>query len=293
MKSMLNGKKPRFWIVIVAGIVAMIGMSCIILAFCFRVNAPITLNDELGVFIDGQICDHHYAPGHTEQNFIAVHYKTLGVKRNLRTTTVYLWVLYQEYSYENGEIKEEAGAHTPTVITVKQTGKHRHYKLVEYWTPRDGSYYVKDIRAKFPWYLHGKALDSQLYIDEQDNFCDNAAEEYFKEETYPKIGKNSKVKDIYEKTPTDMIQQAYDNEEFVFTMKHCQMDDGLWIAGDYAYMYRLEITGRMHNAAKDTTYIVLSNRKHLSFEQTWRASGFSSNMDDYFDPTVAVIVGYK
>lgn len=279
--------KLRFGIAIGVGIIG------IILGVFFLIHPVGTLDEELSIFIDGQICEHHYSPGHTEQNFIAVHHKTLGVKRNLRTTTVYLWVLYMEYSYENGEIKEEAGAHTPTVITVKETGKHGHYELEEYWTPRDGSYYADDIRDKFPWYLHGKALDSQLYIDEQEDFCDSAAQEYFKGESYPKIGKNSKVKDTYKKTPADMIQKAYDNEEFVISMEHCQMDDGLWVAGDYAYMYRLEITGRMNNAAKDTTYIVLSNRKYISFEQTWRASGLSSNMDDYFDPTEAVIVGHK
>ena len=287
MKSILNYKKPAFGVIVIGVFIGGI------LAIWFLIHPVTTLGDELSVFIDGQICEHHYSPGHTEQNFIAVHHKTLGVKRNLRTTTVYLWVLYMEYSYENGAIKEEAGAHTPTVITVKQTGEHGHYELVEYWTPRDGSYYADDIRDKFPWYLHGKALDSQLYIDEQEDFCDSAAQEYFKGESYPKIGKNSKVKDTYEKTPADMVQNAYDNEEFVITVEHCQMDDGLWVVGDSAYMYRLEITGRMNNAAKDTTYIVLSNRKHISFEQTWRASGLSSDLDDYFDPTEAVIVGYK
>lgn len=287
MKSILNYKKPAFWAIVIGIFLGGI------FAIWFLSHPVMTLGDELGVFIDGQICEHHYAPGHTGKNFIAVHHKPLGVKKNLRTTTVYLWVLYQEYSYANGEIKEEAGAHTPTVITVKRTGTHGHYELVEYWTPRDGSYYAKDIRAKFPWYLHGKALDSQLYIDEQEEFCDSAAEEYFKTESYPKIGKDSKVKDIYKKTPTDVIEKAYDNEEFVITKEHCQMDDGLWVSGDYAYLYRLEITGRMKNAAKDTAYIVLSNQKHITFEQTWRASGFSSNMDDYFDPAVAVIVGHK
>ena len=71
------------------------------------------------------------------------------------------------------------------------------------------------------------------------------------------------------------------------------MDDGLWVSRGYGYMYRLEITGRMHNAAKNTTYIVLSNSKDITFDQTWKASGFSSNMDDYFHPEDAVIVGHR
>ena len=89
--------------------------------------------------------------------------------------------MYHEYSCVNGKIQLEAGSHIPTVITAKRTGSHRHYELVEYWTPGDGSDYAKDIKAKFPWYLHSKALDSQRYVDEQIAFCENAAKEYFKD----------------------------------------------------------------------------------------------------------------
>ena len=81
--------------------------------------------------------------------------------------------------YENGEIKLESGAHIPTVITSKRTGSYGHYELVEYWEPRDGSYYAEDIKEKFPLHLHSEALDSQRYIDEQIEFCDNAAKDYF------------------------------------------------------------------------------------------------------------------
>ena len=59
----------------------------------------------------------------------------------------------------------------------------------------------------------------------------------------------------------------------------------------YTYKYRLVITGRLNNAVKDTTYIVLSNVQGITFEQAWKASGLSSNMDDYFDPADAVIIG--
>ena len=61
----------------------------------------------------------------------------------------------------------------------------------------------------------------------------------------------------------------------------------------YTYKYRLEITGRLHNAVKDTTYIILSNIEGITFEQAWKASGLSSNMDDYFDPADAVFIGIE
>ena len=61
----------------------------------------------------------------------------------------------------------------------------------------------------------------------------------------------------------------------------------------YTYKYRIEITGRLHNAVKDTTYILLTNIEGITFEQAWKASGLSSNMDDYFDPADAVFIGIR
>ncbi len=98
---------------------------------------------------------------------------------------------------------------------------------------------------------------------------------------------------IYEPTPSEQIDEKYDNEEFVITKLHYENLDGEWVSEGYTYKYRLEITGRMNQAAKNTTFIVLSNTEDITFDQTWKASGLSSNMADYFDPGVSVIVGHK
>lgn len=99
--------------------------------------------------------------------------------------------------------------------------------------------------------------------------------------------------ELYEVTPEDDIQAKYDNEEFVYQKLHYKMADGTWACEGYTYKYRLEITGKMNNAEKDTTYIVLSNSKDITFDQVWKANGFSSLMSDYFDPNDAVIVGHR
>lgn len=99
--------------------------------------------------------------------------------------------------------------------------------------------------------------------------------------------------EIYEPTPSEQIDEKYDNEEFVITKLHYENLDGEWVSEGYTYKYRLEITGRMNQAAKNTTFIVLSNTEDITFDQTWKASGLSSNMADYFDPGVSVIVGHK
>ena len=71
------------------------------------------------------------------------------------------------------------------------------------------------------------------------------------------------------------------------------MSDGTWKTDDYSYQYRLEITGRMNNAAKDSTFVFLSNIETITFDQAWKASGFSSNLNDYFDIEDAKFVALK
>ena len=66
--------------------------------------------------------------------------------------------------------------------------------------------------------------------------------------------------------------------------------DGTWQFDGRLYQYRLEITGRMHNAAQDSTFVFLSNVPTISFERAWRAAGYSSNSEDYFAPEEAVLV---
>ena len=69
-----------------------------------------------------------------------------------------------------------------------------------------------------------------------------------------------------------------------------EMSDGTWECDGHSYQYRLEISGRMPNAAVDSRFVYLSNLQTISFERAWRASGFSSHTDDYFSPEQAVLV---
>jgi hypothetical protein len=71
---------------------------------------------------------------------------------------------------------------------------------------------------------------------------------------------------------------------------YCEMTDGTWTCEGRAYKYRLEISGRMPNAAVDTTFVYLSNIKEISFEQAYKAAGVSSSTDDYFSPEEAILV---
>ena len=98
------------------------------------------------------------------------------------------------------------------------------------------------------------------------------------------------VVNTYEVTDSDT---AFENDEIVILVKHYEMSDGTWKTDNFTYQYRLEITGRMPNAVKDTTYVFLSNVEEISFQKAMMASGLSSNTEDYFDEETAKFVGIK
>ena len=69
-----------------------------------------------------------------------------------------------------------------------------------------------------------------------------------------------------------------------------EMTDGTWMCDDHLYQYRLEINGRMPNAAADSSFVYLSNIEEISFDQAYKAAGISSNSNDYYSPEKAVLV---
>ena len=79
--------------------------------------------------------------------------------------------------------------------------------------------------------------------------------------------KEPSVVRTYEKTDS---KEAFENTEPVIMVKHYEMSDGTWKTDDYTYQYRLEITGRMNNAEKDSTFIFLSNIENITFDRHGR-----------------------
>ena len=87
---------------------------------------------------------------------------------------------------------------------------------------------------------------------------------------------------------TDVVDTVEGNMKTYY-----KMSDGTWQADGVTYQYRLEISGRMYNAAVDSTFVFLSNIENITFEQAWKAAGFSSNSADYFPVEEAVLVELK
>lgn len=106
---------------------------------------------------------------------------------------------------------------------------------------------------------------------------------------------NKDVVEIYHATDEDKISSFIKKHKIYYHVTHYKTSDGKWQIKDlpHTYKYRLELTGRMHNAARDSTYIVLCNRNNITFDEAWKPSGFSSNLEDYFKAYEAYIVGQK
>ena len=116
-----------------------------------------------------------YCESHTTlktKEWTAVHPVT-GDER--RFFTVYTVVWHAGYS---SAIRHVNGSHTPTAITFTQRDDGT-YELLEFWLPRDGSYYADDIREKFPTLTAIAALDLQQYVEKHRADCDAQAAQYF------------------------------------------------------------------------------------------------------------------
>lgn len=95
----------------------------------------------------------------------------------------------------------------------------------------------------------------------------------------------------YEETSEELFENYLENSKVIITTKYYEMSDGIWKTDEHAYKYKLEVTGKSRNAARDSTFVILSNTDNITFEQAWKASGLSSNMNDYFKVEDTVIVG--
>lgn len=79
--------------------------------------------------------------------------------------TYYGWALCERFNFTKEGLQDMGGSHFPVALTfdLDENGYH----LIEYWQPRDGSYFVSDIRDKFPAHIADDGIDSQKFILQQ------------------------------------------------------------------------------------------------------------------------------
>ncbi|MBQ9083949.1 MAG: M56 family metallopeptidase, partial [Clostridia bacterium] len=147
--SVLSYRKPTVWILILALIVCI--AAAVLLLPSAALHSSIA-DPELKSWLPQTLLD-VYENEHTGDAFPCADYEVLGVKRDGAQTTVYMRVLYQEYT---PKMSVQSGFCTPAVLTVRS--ENGQYIMEEYWTPGDGPHYKTDICAKFPVTLWYKAM---------------------------------------------------------------------------------------------------------------------------------------
>ena len=176
VKSVLNYKKPAFWVVIVAVV------ACAAAAVCLLTNprsgneADVKISDKMQVSLDMEIAERHQYI-HEDGRFSTCAYHVFGVDEHGDEATVYAWVVYEEYVLEKDGVKHGGGGSHPVAVTMNtsENGDSSVYEVIEYWTPRDGAYYPIDIRDKKLW---EKVFDPEV-PEALFEKCRNQAKEYF------------------------------------------------------------------------------------------------------------------
>lgn len=94
----------------------------------FLINPVMGIDNQLAVFIDCEIASHNQSEKSTN-NFCCLDWKVIGKEKDNNQTTLYMWVLYEEFSNEN-QLTVEKAMNTFLAITVEQ--RNGSYDLVEY-----------------------------------------------------------------------------------------------------------------------------------------------------------------
>lgn len=140
--------------------------------------------------------------------------------------TVYGFALYQAYEYSGGTFHEASGSHIPVAVSFEI--RDGEYNLIEYWEPRDGSYYVKDIRDIFPEAVEEQAIDTQKYILTQKQDC------YARAVEHGSVDTDSAIKQLFE---TIESSPAYSSNPDDYIDEHLIQYRELTFYGRYTLRY--------------------------------------------------------
>jgi len=217
VKSVMNYRKPAFWIIVAAII------SCIVVAVCFLTNPKTNTNDEL------------------------------SLPQNIQNPNA------SQFAAMVSEV-------------------HDTYLLV---APEGGSSlsYADEVEIS----LAGLEITPALQIGETVLIVYDG---YVQEVYPPRIDSAYRIERLY--LDSGPIETIYGNVKTYF-----RNTNGTWQTGGRNYKYRLILNGRIPNATNDSVLVYLSNKREITFEQAWKATGLSNNAKDYFAEEDAVLVEWS
>jgi len=251
VKSVMNYKKPAFWIVAAAIAV------CVIVGACFLTN-PVTHTLE-------NIEDHH---------FDARTYEHTAAMVSDGETNTYVGVVDRELLQELYSIRISRKALSQSRSEDREKSNTLILNLPHREEPEILTSFVGGT------FIHFNGDFTEVWVDDR-----------VKPTLSYKVLDAEKARNIYYRIKGSDSGETVPVETVKGNLKtYYKNADGTWQVEGRDYKYRLEITGRMHNAAGDSTFVYLSNLETIPFDRAWKAAGFSSNSEDYFAPEEAVLV---
>ncbi len=150
IKSVLNYKKTAFWLILVS-VIATVVVSILVFSNPAKPKTEKPKEFDLDTAVSQAIKDYNH-PDEPDTDIVTTESHFIyGKEKNGNQLTVYLNARHQCYTNDNplGIVEEDSSGWCPTAITF-ELHDDGSYKVLEYWTPDDGSYYASSIKEKFP-----------------------------------------------------------------------------------------------------------------------------------------------
>ncbi len=330
VKSVMNYRKPAFWLIVLSVII------CMVVAVCF-LTSPVTQNEGSGTLNDVTKSDSGVRkwfdfentveaigwedkisievpefPGvtfyYSDGEFISS--VNTGADMDTATTLITGWPIWNAY------FCDLTGDGLPEICTSLAFGSGFIDDRIVVYDYANGVKYELEDRGNYNYTLRQDSENGFLYIDKTEGskvgllassqmnpdiglvatgrlrIVDGQIQDVSNENASSGTESAAIVK-TFEETPVALIESAYNNGQEVTSKRYYMMNDGTWRTDIHSYKYKLVVKGRLNNSTTDVTYIILSNIENISFEQAWKASGLSSNLNDYFNEEETVIVAKK
>ena len=328
VKSVMNYKKPGFWVMVAAII------TCIVVAVCFLTN-PV---DQISLSKLNK--DQANMPGIlNDVTGVVVTYEGVSVSCSEKAEVNRFLTTLEKINVSKEPISKNRSEDRSKAFTIKVNGNTDLYfneDFTEFWVydyvkpslthritnPETAKELISDFNftasqpAGTAYEFHAKVIevhDRYLVVDPEEGSVERTSadriEISLENKTswpIPRVGDevmvvyDGQLLETYPARITNVYRieiMNYDSgpvETIRGNMKtYYKNSDGTWQVDGRIYKYRLEISGQVENPAcpGPTTFVYLSNLENITFKEAWNAL-FSGNCADWFLVHEAVLVDW-
>lgn len=150
IKSVLNYKKPSFWLIFIIAIA-----TIVVSVFFFNNSNESNISKQKKFDVDSAVSqavlEYYSLEYDPENNFPVESHIIYGTRKKGNRIIVYAQAYQEDFTIDNplGIVESYGGCWCPCAITF-ELHEDNTYTVLEYWEPDDGSLYTSSIMEKFP-----------------------------------------------------------------------------------------------------------------------------------------------